>query len=424
MDDKSATQLLERLATDIPVGVAPIGALVREGRRARRSRFRRAWAAAGAVVAVVAVPTALVAGWPTEQTSPDATADAAIERALADYDPSRMPELLLARSYAAFSKAYPDLPEGVFAAQDEWNDTLPTRHYDKASWMSVDYRATAVQALRVWVGHDVDPSSAPLAERCSGFVDSGIYVSCDVVDVDGRQAMSSIALVTWQGDGPGRPHENLAGNRGTPLHHRPSELDDLDPSTIWFEHAVAVSHAGGHRTVVTESVKATTLEGAEALFRVNTRDLATLAADPQLVIPRPPLAANGCAWSLKHHGQVCVSSDDVATAEALVRQKADEYDAVLTSATLGVSMGVVENPNTGSDSCSSGKLLRIQLIGDFPGVVTTGYAPDLTGASPATDNTVRGVSVVADASSGQACMVSAQLGTVVPSPADMPLRLP
>lgn len=420
MNDNEATELLERLAAGVPVAPAPLSSLLRDGRRTRQHRTRLSLGAAAAV-AVVVIPVALLAGSLTERST-EPTADDAVNRALADYDASRMPDLLLSRSRAAFSPAYPDLPDGLFGAEDEWNDVLPPEHYDKASWLSVDYRPTANQALDVWVGHETDPSGAALSETCANYLETGLYDRCDVISARGESALESTSVVTWPGDGPGLLYGRRPGQRATPTHLLRDQRASVDPDTLWFEHAVEVTHVGGYRTVVTESVKATTLEDADALFRVDTADLAQLAADPELVIPRPPLAANGCTWSLKDHGQVCVSSEEIATAEALVRQKASEYGAELTSATLRVSLGVVENPNTASRNCDSGKLLHIQLAGTFSRVVTTGLAPEPGGSS--SGSTVHGVSITADAASGEACEVSVQTDEVTPDPAGYPLELP
>ena len=90
------------------------------------------------------------------------------------------------------------------------------------------------------------------------------------------------------------------------MHLFPEQLAATDPNTLWFEHEVEITHTGGYKTVVTESVKATNIDDAQALFRVDVDDLAYLASDPDFVIPRPPLNDNGCGtWSLKDTGQVC-----------------------------------------------------------------------------------------------------------------------
>ena len=105
---------------------------------------------------------------------------------------------------------------------------------------------------------------------------------------------------------------------------------------------------------------------------------------------------------------------DIATAEALVRQESVEFGADLTSATLRVRNGIIQNPNTQSQRCDSGRLLHITMIGTFSKVRTTGDLP-VSSSSPQ-DNTVHGVRVVADADSGEACMISVQTSEVTPDP--------
>jgi len=111
------------------------------------------------------------------------------------------------------------------------------------------------------------------------------------------------------------------------------------------------------------------------------------------------------------------SDADIATAEALVQQKVVEFGADLTSATLRVRDGIVQNPNTGSQRCDSGRLLRIKMIGTFSKIQTTGGPPmdPDTSASPQ-DMKVHGVLMDADAASGEACMISVQTGVVTPDP--------
>ena len=68
-------------------------------------------------------------------------------------------------------------------------------------------------------------------------------------------------------------------------------------------------------------------------------------------------------------------------------------------------MGTQTEANAGPP-CTSGTLLHIKLIGSFNAVVA-----DLANGSPVTT-----VLITADPASGQACLVSVQVGPAMPDP--------
>jgi hypothetical protein len=72
--------------------------------------------------------------------------------------------------------------------------------------------------------------------------------------------------------------------------------------------------------------------------------------------------------------------------------------------------------------CTSGWLLHAKLIGNFPGIVTTGVpvTPASTTSPPAF--TVHAVVLTADGETGRACLESVQIGDVSPDPGSVILR--
>lgn len=100
-----------------------------------------------------------------------------------------------------------------------------------------------------------------------------------------------------------------------------------------------------------------------------------------------------------------LSLGEIAMAEAVARDVIADQGASVTSATAVARRGTVEDSNTGHP-CTSGRLLRIKLIGDFPHTVTTGHP--VKQGEPMPDFTVRAVIVTADAGSGRACLIGVQ----------------
>lgn len=120
------------------------------------------------------------------------------------------------------------------------------------------------------------------------------------------------------------------------------------------------------------------------------------------------------------HRNSALTHQEYAFARDLMRHEIRQQGAVLTSATVTVGYGRVTDSNLGY-SCTSGRLLLIKLIGDFPHTVTTGH-PVVTGA-PTPDFTIHAVVLIADAETGRACLLSVQTGNVAPEPGAVSLSV-
>ena len=107
-------------------------------------------------------------------------------------------------------------------------------------------------------------------------------------------------------------------------------------------------------------------------------------------------------------------------ATTAAEHEVDEEQATLTSATVVLNSGTVTRSNTGHP-CTSGHLLQVKLIGDFPHIVTTGDV--VPGASPQPDFTGRAVLLTLDAGSGEVCLIGVQVGTPTPEPGATVLHL-
>lgn len=113
------------------------------------------------------------------------------------------------------------------------------------------------------------------------------------------------------------------------------------------------------------------------------------------------------------HVNSALTDQEYAFARDLARSEIRREDAVLTSATVTVGYGKVIDSNFGYP-CTSGRLLQIKLIGDFPHIATGGRAVQPGASFP--DMTVNAVNLTADAKTGRPCLIGVQIGKVAPAP--------
>ena len=132
--------------------------------------------------------------------------------------------------------------------------------------------------------------------------------------------------------------------------------------------------------------------------------------------------ASDISSSAPAHGSLTDAEFKVAVAVA--RAEVAKEAATITSATTTVGAGTVTETNDGPP-CTSGTLLHIKLIGTFPHIVTTGRPTDDASSASApsggvpTDGSgysVTAVLITADPASGEACLLSVQIGPVAPDP--------
>jgi len=91
---------------------------------------------------------------------------------------------------------------------------------------------------------------------------------------------------------------------------------------------------------------------------------------------------------------------------------AKQEDAHIKSVSVLVHPGRVSKSESNfGRACSSGRLIDVKLIGDFPHLVTTGH-PVQPGEH--VDFTVHAVAVTADARTGEICLQGVQAGKVAP----------
>lgn len=112
------------------------------------------------------------------------------------------------------------------------------------------------------------------------------------------------------------------------------------------------------------------------------------------------------------HRKSALTDKEYASARELVQSEIRKESAVLISATVTVGYGKVFDSNIGYP-CTSGRLLQIKLIGDFPHIVISPH-PKQPGETTL-DLNVHAVNLTADAKTGRPCLISVQTGEVAPA---------
>jgi hypothetical protein len=115
-------------------------------------------------------------------------------------------------------------------------------------------------------------------------------------------------------------------------------------------------------------------------------------------------------------GSSPMSDGELAIALRVAREEAKSDDVQVTIATGIAEVGTVPQPNT-AYQCSSGRVLRITLIGTFPHVVVApGPQAVPINAAQSADFEVHAMLLTADAATGRVCEIGVQTGTVHPDP--------
>jgi hypothetical protein len=258
--------------------------------RGRRTvRTRRITAGAG-VAAVLAVAGALLVPGLIDDPRPGGSdgVDPAVQDALENYDAQAMPQLIERKSREVFSRRVADLGDGEFGAYDGNGAAIGPEHYDKASGMSISYGERESRELDVGVMHAGSEAEGDHEELCDSGIDEGYYLECSVDMLDNGDVLVTYvtALRPFMGDGWHAVFRD--------------ELETRNPERLWFQQHAEVIKSDTFLTTVEETVKAPSLADAKKAFLVPVEDLASLAADPSLVLPKPPPdEIGGCSqWIL------------------------------------------------------------------------------------------------------------------------------
>ena len=191
-----------------------------------------------------------------------------------------------------------DLGPMTFQAGDNQGRALPEKWWDRASGMSVSYDVDPRHRFSVGLEHARGLAEGGFDTYCKDGLADGSYLACDVdVRDDGAVVITNTwALRPFPGGGPDGFMVAFA-----------DELDTVDPDRLWFEHRVKVIKSETFVTFVSETLRAPSLDAAEAAFAVPVADLVEIATDPQVVIPAPePDPVSGCpGFVLPGSGVTC-----------------------------------------------------------------------------------------------------------------------
>jgi len=308
-DHDLATLVREHVTRDEPPFLMSAETAIAVGRRTLvRRRARRG--VAGVLVAAAAVVAVPLMPWHGGGGGSDKTGiDPATAYALEHYDAQKMPQLIEEHVRAALGSGLDGLGAAAFQASDDQGTSLPPRYYDKASGMDVSYGGKGDRQVQVALMHSGSEAEGDARKICANEVAEGYSFSCTVTTgADGDPVTTRVTAMRrldhqFPGGGWGAlTQEEL--RTGIPAKGDPSQKR-IDPDEVFFMRAVESVHSDTFLTSATESVRAPDLATAESLWKVSTAAMETIVTDPSLVIPKPPMGDNGCAWQLHPEGISC-----------------------------------------------------------------------------------------------------------------------
>ena len=305
MTDHDLTTLLrDHVAREEPPFLLTSDGPIALGRRTLvRHRLRRG--AVGVLIAAAAIAAVPLVPWTGSSGHDEVRIDPATAAALEHYDARWMPSLIDQHTRAALGDGLEGLGQAEFAAYDDQGTKLPAQYYDKASSMEVAFRGTGVRSVRVTLMHSRSEAEGDARKNCANDLAAGYYFSCEVTtSANGDPITTSVmavrALAPPERGWGALTREELRTR--TPAASDPNQAP-IDPAEVHFIRNVESVHSATFLTSVQEVVKAPT--PAKAVWKVSPDRMAALVTDPELVIPKPPMGDNGCAWMLHPQGITC-----------------------------------------------------------------------------------------------------------------------
>jgi hypothetical protein len=296
MSEHFSTLLREHVErAEPPFLMQPEPVMARGRRRLRQRRV-------GVAAAVVLVGTAAALPAALSRGDDDGSMDPATAYALEHYDAQKMPAKLLDAARSATVGT--DLHKGTFTASDDQGVSLPSQYWDKASSMSATLGATA-HSFTLLLMHSASEAEGSAKKNCANDLAEGYAFSCEVSTVNGDVVTTRVMAMRPMKDMPewgAVTRDEL--RTGRPAAGDPSQ-DPIDPDEVWFERQVESVHSDTFLTSTYEKVKAPDLDTAEKRFKVAVPAMQDLVTDPTLVIPKPPIGPNKCAWMLHPENITC-----------------------------------------------------------------------------------------------------------------------
>lgn len=274
-----------------------------------RRRARRGFA--GLVVAAAAVAAVPLMPWGGSHPGGEDKKgiDPATAAFLEDYDALKMPQVIEDHTTATLGDGLAGLGTATFAARDDQGVSLPATYYDKASSMEVTYGGQGDHEARVALMHSAGEAEGDARKNCENDLQEGYAFTCTVTTgADGDPVTTRVMAMRKlddqfpQGGWGAVTREEL--RTGIPAKGDPSQKP-IDPDEVYFMRAVESVHSETFLTTASETVRAPDVATAEKLWQIDPADMAALVTDPELVIPKPPMGDNGCAWMLHPKGISC-----------------------------------------------------------------------------------------------------------------------
>ncbi|WP_109506030.1 hypothetical protein [Nocardioides speluncae] len=273
-----STLVRDHVTSDEPPFALSPDTAIGQGRRVVRRRRAIAGIACAAVLtagAAVAAPRLADDGG-----SSGKGIDPAIQQALDEYDAEEMPRIMDEHAKAVLADAGLDFGMGEFVAgRVNSDDPLPLGRMDEAEAMTISYGRNTGHRFSLELLHAGSEAEGNAREDCANSLADGTYLRCAVTLSD----RGDVVVTRFWAFTPGLRGLNHDGGSVVPR----SRLDDIDPRALWFELNVKVIKSDTFLTRASETVKAPDQAAAESRLQVRDAALAELAADPDLVMPRP-----------------------------------------------------------------------------------------------------------------------------------------
>lgn len=293
MTEHLSTMLRERVHATEPANTLSPEPAFAAGRRKVRARRVGAGLACTTLLALAGLSLPALTGGGTGAI--DVDRGAASSTAPADFDADTFPETIDAAIRGSLGDALPAGVKERVTAHDSQGQTLPKRHWDKASDWTATYAWDDAQWIDTTLAFDGSASEGSARRFCKEELKSGYKLECVVsLGPGGEVLMTSVNALR---------KAVLAG--GEEVWMAVYDVQAAKPDKLYFTREVKARRGGSYVIRAREVVKAATLEEANERFEAPAAALTNVALHPDLVFPEPPTDENGCVWVMPTPGYSC-----------------------------------------------------------------------------------------------------------------------
>lgn len=270
--------LIWREVADAPPLRTTGAQVVAAGRLALRRRRLIGGGLAGGLAAALTAAGLALPGWPTllDRGRDTGEVPPAGQRTLDDFNPETFPGIVDTVVRGAAGDALPADVVGRIEPTLDGSIRLRPADYAYTDAWTARYDLSAHDRLTVILRQDASANEGSAEEYCRQNLADGSMERCSVATLaDGSIAITSVVEL----------RRTPAGFVSTP---------GDDPDTRWFSRQVVNRRDDGFGVIARETVKASTLAGADAQWSVPTPALVEIAGSPTLVYRLPTDPTRDC----------------------------------------------------------------------------------------------------------------------------------